>query len=979
MSHGQDFSIFVETNDPSNKDIRLTRMVLDPNNGRLYVGSVNRLYKLTSDLETEKIESTGPRDDNPNCIPPDFVLCHSTLVSTNNINKILVIDTDNSQLITCGNVYRGSCETRDMDTLDLIEWYDRQVATTATDGSTVAIIAHGPNNDNTGLGPNVLYVGRSGIPGETRWIPLSSRLLPSSNNEDSFSILNDEIGNAGLVQVKSDFFGVNSDFNIDYISVFESNGFTYYVSVQPKIDTITSGPFVTKIVQICQSCNKYKETYIDLPLVCKSSDGVDYNLAQSAYVTQAGDDLAENMNLDSNDNKDIVVVSFAEAEGTSKIPTDKSAVCIYSIKKIREKFFDWLYMCASDINQPTGCAWSSTALEDVCGNTWLADVIGVDLCACRDFGKMTCGTLNITETPCHTSSDSMITAVAALSHAGHTVIFTGNQDGHLKKLKVVNSNSALEYENIKVVHDNPEIVQNGLLFDAENNNIYVMSKRQITKVPVENCENFTTCNDCLGVNGVGDPYCGWCTLENRCSRWNVCQGHIDRSTNRWIADFQCPSVDVYPSTVYWERMALLTLNVTSLPQSLTGFKCVFDTIGTTNATPTGESNVLTCTTPPPSNIPSPGSRGFIKVKLSILSVETNEKFVSTNFYFCDCDSLKTCMTCTENNCGCDWCVFENICSKDVSSCKIEGVVRGNANEANSSQQCPQIKESAETLIPVDLSAEIYVVGENFPQPLDGQTGYECILHIEGAEVITTGERESSESIKCRSFKYMYSEDVISKLVTLQLKWNNDFEIDNPDNVQVNLYKCDVGRSNCGKCQQAELKYQCGWCNSVNEQKCTVINKCNPRNSWLTSEEICPNPTITKIKPEAGPIEGGTRLTIMGYNLGKNVSHVKNVDVAGLGCLPQSDGYRIAEQVQCLTSASNGVHSGHVSITIGNNLMSYSGVSTGQFSYVVVKIYNIFPMKGAQSGGTKVTVVGENMNAGSNITATIAGLKCYVTE
>nr|XP_006814462.1 PREDICTED: plexin-A4-like [Saccoglossus kowalevskii] len=731
-------------------------MVLDSINGRLYVGSVNRLYKLTSDLETEEIEVTGPKDDNPDCKPPDFVQCNSTLVSTNNINKILVIDTDNSQLITCGNVYRGSCETRNMDTLDLIKWYDRQVATTSTDGSTVAIIAHGPNNDNTGLGPNVLYVGRSGVPDEARWIPLSSRLLSSNNNEVPFTILQDKVGKAGFVQ-----------------------------------------------------------------------------------------------------------------------------------------------------------------------------------------------------------------------------------------LKVVNSNSALEYEDIEVVHDNPEIVQNGLLFDAENDNIYVMSKRQITKVPVENCENFTTCDDCLEVNGVGDPYCGWCTLENRfivlplhadeCSRWNVCQGHTVISDNRCIVDFQCPSVDVDPGTVDWDKMVLLTLKLTRLPQSLSGFKCVFETIGTTNAAPTDESNVLTCTTPPPSNIPSPGSRGFLKVKLSILSEEVNDKFVSTDFYFCDCDSLKTCMTCTENNCGCDWCVFENICSKNVSSCKIEGVVRGNANEANSSQQCPQIKESAETIIPVDLPEEFYVVGENFPQPLDGQTGYECILHIEGVEVIATGERESAECIKCRSYKYMYSEDVISKLVTLQLKWNNDFEIDNPDNIQVNLYKCDVERPNCGICQQAELKYQCGWCNNVNEQKCTVVDKCNPEDSWLTREDICPNPTITKIKPEAGPIEGGTRLTIMGSNLGTNSSNVKHIDVAGLECLPQTDGYKIAEQIQCLTSASNGIQSGHVSITIGNNQRSYSGVSTSQFSYVVVKIYYIFPMKGAQSGGTKVTVVGENLNAGSNITATIAGLKCCVTD
>nr|XP_006820080.1 PREDICTED: plexin-A4 [Saccoglossus kowalevskii] len=418
---------------------------------------------------------------------------------------------------------------------------------------------------------------------------------------------------------------------------------------------------------------------------------------------------------------------------------------------------------------------------------------------------------------------------------------------------------------------------------------------QITKVPVENCEKYTTCDECLGVDGVGDPYCGWCTLENRCTRKSDCEGYPDSSTNRWIADdSQCPSIDVDPSSVEREKIKLLTLTVTSLPHSRNGYKCVFDSLGTTDADAADESNVLTCTTPPPSNIPPPGNRGYVRVKLSLLSKETNEKFVSTDFDFYDCESFKTCMTCTKNNYGCDWCVFENKCSKDVSSCIENGIIKGDAIEANSSQQCPQIKEGAETLIPVDLSQEFYVVGVNFPQPSDGQTGYDCILHIEGVEVTVTGERESTESIKCQSSKYMYSEDVSSKLVSLQLKWNNDFEIDNPDNVKVNLYKCDVGRPNCGVCHQAELKYQCGWCNSVNEQKCTVVNKCNPINSWLTREEICPNPTIDKIKPEAGPIEGGTRLTIMGYNLGKNSSNVKQIDVAGLECIPQSDGYRTAE-------------------------------------------------------------------------------------
>lgn len=47
---------------------------------------------------------------------------------------------------------------------------------------------------------------------------------------------------------------------------------------------------------------------------------------------------------------------------------------------------------------------------------------------------------------------------------------------------------------------------------------------------------------------------------------------------------------------------------------------------------------------------------------------------------------------------------------------------------------------------------------------------------------------------------------------------------------------------------------------------------------------------------AGPPEGGTRVTIHGTNLGLAFSElVGNVEVAGVQCTPQEDGYIIAEQ------------------------------------------------------------------------------------
>ncbi|MEQ2296518.1 Plexin-A2, partial [Ameca splendens] len=35
----------------------------------------------------------------------------------------------------------------------------------------------------------------------------------------------------------------------------------------------------------------------------------------------------------------------------------------------------------------------------------------------------------------------------------------------------------------------------------------------VTQVPIESCEQYGTCGECLS---SGDPHCGWCVLHNMC-------------------------------------------------------------------------------------------------------------------------------------------------------------------------------------------------------------------------------------------------------------------------------------------------------------------------------------------------------------------------------------------------------------------------------------------------------------------------------
>lgn len=113
---------------------------------------------------------------------------------------------------------------------------------------------------------------------------------------------------------------------------------------------------------------------------------------------------------------------------------------------------------------------------------------------------------------------SQLTAVAATRTSGYTVVFIGTIDGHLKKVVVESGTSAIEYADITI--DANSSVSGDMQFDTQELNLYVMTKHKVSKVKVHDCTVFQTCGDCLGAK---DPYCGWCSLENKCSLRSNCQ------------------------------------------------------------------------------------------------------------------------------------------------------------------------------------------------------------------------------------------------------------------------------------------------------------------------------------------------------------------------------------------------------------------------------------------------------------------------
>ncbi|NXY36558.1 PLXA4 protein, partial [Pomatorhinus ruficollis] len=291
----------------------------------------------------------------------------------------------------------------------------------------------------------------------------------------------------------------------------------------------------------------------------------------------------------------------------------------------------------------------------------------------------------------------------------------------------------------------------------------------------------------------------------------------------------------------------------------------------------------------------------------------------------------------------------------------------------SPQDCPQLLQAEKILVPVEVIKPITLKAKNLPQPQSGQRGYECILNIQGSE-------QRVPALRFNSSSYSYEGMEINSLpVELTVVWNGNFNIDNPAQNKVHLYKCGAMRDSCGLCLKADPDFECGWCQGQNQ--CTLRQHCPAQDSqWLelsSTKGKCTNPKITDINPVTGPREGGTKVTIRGENLGLEfrdiASHVK---VAGVECKPLVEGYIPAEQIVCeMGEAKPSQHAGFVEICVAECKPEFMARSSQLYYFMTLTLSDLKPKRGPVSGGTQVTITGNNLNAGSNVIVTFGRQPC----
>ncbi|XP_063282819.1 plexin-B1 [Pelobates fuscus] len=292
--------------------------------------------------------------------------------------------------------------------------------------------------------------------------------------------------------------------------------------------------------------------------------------------------------------------------------------------------------------------------------------------------------------------------------------------------------------------------------------------------------------------------------------------------------------------------------------------------------------------------------------------------------------------------------------------------------------CPCVESiQSSSLIPVNVERKITLLGKNFYHYQDQERNYRCVLVLEGNMVVTDAFVEEDAldisvyyiSCQLHQYSYLVPQPEYNAMVFVQRE--DDLRVDSSEDLHVTLYNCSVGHSDCSRCQTADPKYQCVWCGGETPS-CVFHESCTEQVAGT-----CPAPLISSIAPLSGPIEGGTKITISGSNLGQKLEDIANtVYVADIQCQVDSIKYEISSSIVCVTGRSLSETSGHVSVNVPGGL---HGVSSQVFTYQNPILTSFAPSRGPKSGGTRLTLEGTKLLTGrpNDIRVLVGDISCQI--
>ncbi|KAF3861043.1 hypothetical protein F7725_001298 [Dissostichus mawsoni] len=827
-------------------DTSLTHLTVHRRTGEVFVGAVNRVMKLSSNLTEMRSHMTGPVEDNAKCYPPPSVrACAHRLDSSDNVNKLLLVDYTGNRLVACGSIWQGVCQfLRLEDLFKLGEPHHRKEhylsGAREADGMAGVVVGEDdwtadPKRKKPMKGGSRLFIGAA-IDGKSEYFPtLSSRkLVADEESVNMFSLVYQDEFVSSQIKIPSDTLSLYPAFDIYYVYGFSSRTYVYFLTLQldtqlTQMDAGGEKFFTSKIVRMCSNDTEFY-SYVEFPLGC-TKDGVEYRLVQAAYKQKPGRRLAQALEIQTSTFQTLLCVVFVCFQGQKNRsnPPRETVLCLFTLHDINLAMRERIRSCYRGEGR-LSLPWLLNK-ELPCIHT--PKQIGDDFCGL--VLNQPLGGLRVIEgSPLYEDRTEGMGTVAAYIYGEHTVVFNkagveglnpGPGGGGTGRRSEVTSSIAPSLHSSSTTHfllllfSSSLIRVDGITPPSQNALLY----ETVTRLPVESCDQYSSCATCLG---SGDPHCGWCVLYSKCSRQEACDRWEEPQHFNTRFD-QCVEITVTPSNMSVTSPATqLAIRVQNVPV-LSGVSCVFKDLSET-----------------------PGE-----------VQETGLEFITTNFIYYNCSVLNSCTSCVSSEFPCHWCKYRHICTNNLQDCSFqEGRVSG-------------------------------------MEPQSGQKNYECVFSIQG----------KTQRIPA----YWYEGDEAGDLpVDFSIVWDGDFFIDKP------------------------------------------------------------------IDPLTGPREGGTRVTIEGENLGLQVKEIAHVQVAGVRCNPVASQYISAERSVCVRGQCM---RGQIVCDMAEALLPHSPGGPVELCIGSPSFTRLRPEKGPVSGGTRLTVTGRHVDAGSSVTVFIDKEECLFVK
>ncbi|XP_071492116.1 uncharacterized protein [Diadema antillarum] len=466
----------------------------DPKTENFYIGANRALLQLSTDLNRQRIVSTAP--DPETCEIP-----------CNNQNRILIVAPDPiDRLITCED-YSKTCQLRNLANISSAERYPNVVINSGS--SAVGVLTSGGSSClYVGVGPNFLINQVEKIPYVTRWEmqpPFSSSSMTTQQSPEA-------------AQLK---------FQVHFLDGFSYEGFTYFVTTQMQLQEGSypdDAPYVSMLSRVCQSPTASLDSFTELPITCSSGEGrISYNLIQAVEVSVPGMLLAESF---ASSGGALLYAVFTAEEVPDGVDEPQSALCIYRMSDIQEKFLDAVFECLTEQTPP---------ISHLPGSCFIFQFTREQA---RDFQCEDDPFYNYAAAQEPLPAEAALelngvhaTSISIATEEMETVAFIGTETGDLLKAHLNSSSYARKYE-VVTVGSTP--IKQITLFNSSDDQLYVLTEQKLVRLSTVNCCQYKTCNECIGESGAddGDPYCGWCTLLARCTRYRDCM-HVEK-LSRWL-------------------------------------------------------------------------------------------------------------------------------------------------------------------------------------------------------------------------------------------------------------------------------------------------------------------------------------------------------------------------------------------------------------------------------------------------------------